>query len=565
MHVGGPAARTRIPALFRTPMRFGCMRCPAAVVFVSACLAGFLLPDARANELLPPETPVEAAIDHYIDARLAAEGVSPASQADDANLLRRTMLDLVGRPPTVGEVKAYLASAEGEKRTHLVDRLMQSPAFVRQQAAEFDALLMNGTRQSLREYLAKAFAENRSWDRMFREMLTGEPGDVKQEGSIRFVAARANDQDKLTSDTSVLFFGVNVSCAKCHDHPLVPDWKQDHYYGMLSFFSRTFDVGEFLGERDYGRVSFKTVEGESKDAQLMFLTGTLVGEPPSPEPDEKFKKEEKKRLEELKKNKEPPPPPGYSRRAALVRAALADDESEYFARAIVNHVWNRFLGRGLVEPLDQMHERNEPSHPELLAWLARDMKRSGYDLRRLVRGIVLSRAYARTSRWDSSAERPAAELFAVAELRPLAPWQYGTLLTLAARNHEQFPAGMPAEELDQRMESLEQAGRGLGNAFELPGSDFQVGVDEALLLTNGEKIAADLLRDGQDGLVGQLNALSDNRAADAAVWTVLSREPTQEELTALTDYLAQRADRPAEARRQLVWALLASSECRFNY
>jgi hypothetical protein len=335
---------------------------------------------------------------------------------------------------------------------------------------------------------------------------------------------------------------------------------------MLSFFSRTFDVGEFLGEREYGNVNFKTVLGESKDAKLMFLTGVVLDEPPNEEPDEKAKKEEKKRIEELKKNKEPPPPPSYSRRAALVEAALGDEQNEFFARAIVNHVWNRFFGRGLVNPIDQMHAENRPSHPELLAWLARDMKAGGYDLRRLVRGIVLSQAYGRASRWDSASDRPAAELFAVAQLRPLKPWQYGTLLALAARNHEQYPADMAADELDSQMQAIEDKGRSVGKAFELPGSDFQVGVDEALLLTNGETMAVDLLHDGKDMLVGQLNEIADPRAAaETAVWSVFSRPPADEELTVLTDYLKVRADRPADARRQLVWALLASSECRFNH
>ena len=525
-----------------------------------------LLPAARAEDLLPPETPVEQAIDHYIRVRLEQAGMVPAPPADEATQLRRPMLDLVGRAPTVAEAKAYLESTDEKKYKQLIDRLMASPAFVRQQTNEFDALLMDGTRQSLREYLTKAFGENRSWDRMFREMLVGEPDDAKQQGAIRFVAARVKDQDKLTNDTSVLFFGVNVSCAKCHDHPLVSSWKQDHYYGMVSFFSRTFDVGEFLGEREYGNVNFKTVEGASKDAKLMFLTGTVLDEPPSQEPDEGAKKEEKKRIEELKKNKEPPPAPSYSRRAALVEAALKDEQNDFFARAIVNHIWNRFFGSGLVNPLDQMHVQNQASHPELLAWLARDMKQNGYDLKRLIRGIVLSEAYVRSSRWDSPAEQPADDLFAVAQLRPLKPWQYGTALKLASRNHDQFPADIAADEFDKRMQSLENEGRNLGKEFELPRADFQVGVDEALLLTNGEKIGADLLRDGNDTLVGKLNAIPDPRAAaEAAVWNVYARPPTEDELTALTEYLAKRADRPADARRQLVWALLTSSECRFNH
>lgn len=518
------------------------------------------------DELLSADVPPERAIDHYVDAQLERLSVSPAAQADDANLLRRTMLDLVGRPPTALEAKAYLASPNSAKRQELVERLMASPAFARQQAAEFDAWLMEGTKGTIREYLVTAFRENRSWDRMFRELIVGEPNDPRQQGAIRFLATRAKDPDKLTSDTSVLFFGVNVSCAKCHDHPLVADWKQDHYFGMLSFFSRTFDVGEFLGEREYGRVSFKTVEGESRDAKLMFLTGAVVDEPVIPEPDDQAKKEEKKRIDELKKSKEPPPPPSYSRRAALVETALQDGKQAFFAKAIVNQLFNRFFGRGLVMPIDQMHSENPPSHPELLEWLARDLQQHGYDLPRLIRGIVLSKAYARSSRWDSASKRPAENLFAVALVRPLKPWQYGTQLKLAATDCEQLPVELPAEELDKRVQQLEATGRALGASFELPGTDFQVGVDEALLLSNGEKIAKELLSAGPGSVATSLAKIEDRHAvAEAAIWNVYARPPVAEEVRALADYLSQRTDRPDDARRQLVWALLTSSECRFNY
>ena len=520
----------------------------------------------RAVDLLPPDAPIEQAIDHYIDARLQKESVSPAPQADDANLLRRTMLDLVGRIPTPSEAKSYIAASDSDKRLKMVDSLMASPAFVRQQAAEFDALLMDGTKQSLREYLTEAFQDGRSWDRMFREMIVGEPDDAKQQGAIRFVSSRVKDQDRLANDASVLFFGVNVSCAKCHDHPLVADWTQDHYYGMLSFFSRTFEVGEHFGERDYGIVSYKTVEGESRDARLMFLTGAVVAEPPAPEPDAQTKKDEKKLIDELKKKKEPPPPPSFSRRGRLVDAALSDDESQFFARAIVNHLFNRLLGRGLVMPVDQMHSESPPSHPELLAWLARDMKSHGYDLRRLMRGIVLSQAYARSSRWDSADKRPVDELFAVGIVRPLKPWQYGTSLRLAASNPDSFAETMKPDEMDGRMAGLESAGRSLTSSFEVPGSDFQVSVDEALLFSNNERIANDLLREAKETLVGKLVELTEpQQVAETAVWSIMARPPSTEETKALTDYLAKRSDKPADARRQMVWALLTSSECRFNY
>jgi hypothetical protein len=116
------------------------------------------------------------------------------------------------------------------------------------------------------------------------------------------------------------------------------------------------------------------------------------------------------------------------------------------------------------------------------------------------------------------------------------------------------------------MQGIEGAGRGLGNSFELPAADFQVSVDEALLLSNSDRLANDLVRDSKDKLVGRLADCSDHRAAaELAVKTILCRPPAEDELAALTDYLAKREDRLPEARRQLVWALLTSSECRFNY
>lgn len=540
-------------------MRCGWVR---AVMFIAACCAR----PSAAEELLPPEKPIEEAIDFYIDARLAKENVSPAPQASDANLLRRTMLDLVGRIPTAAEAKGYVASSEPNKRLALVERLMVSPAFVRHQAAEFDALLMRGTNQNLKEYLAASIEKNVSWDQMFREMLVGQPEDPQQKGAITFVRSRAKDADKLTADASVLFFGVNVSCARCHDHPLVPTWTQEHYFGMKSFFSRTYDVGEFVGEKEYGIVNYKTVQGDAKDARLMFLTGEVLTEPESKEPDEEAKKEEKKKLEELKKSKQPPPAAGYSRRARLVEVGLKAEGHPYFARSIVNHVWSRLMGRGLVMPLDQMHDQNPPSHPDLLTWLARDMQMHKYELLRLIRGIVLSKAYGRSSEWDGSKERPAEELLAIAIVRPLAPWQYGTSLRLAVASPDSFPADLKEGELDNRIKEIEGAGRNIAGSLEYPGEDFQVSVDEALLLSNSDKIKNELLRDGKEMLATRLTEIKERREAiETAVWNIYARPPADEELQALDQFLHRHEDRPAQAWKQAVWAMLTSGECRFNY
>jgi hypothetical protein len=518
---------------------------------------------ARADGLLPPDRPVPEVVDFYVDAQLREENVTPAAPAEDANLLRRLTLDLAGRIPTVAETSGFVSSQGPHKRVQLVDRLMGSPAFVRHQANEFDVLLMDGSRASLRDYLLGAFTENRPWDRVFRELMLPDETDPKQKGASELLRVRLKDLDKMTGEVSSLFFGVNVSCAQCHDHPLVADWKQDHFYGMKSFFSRSYEAGRFVGERDTAVVKFKTTKGQERTAKLMFLTGQVVEEPPGLKP----VKEEPKKSKKLPPTSSAPPPapPKFSARATLVELALRRGQGDFFARSIVNRVWARLFGYGLVMPLDQMHSANPPSHPELLDWLARDLVEHGYDLRRLTRGLVLSRAYARSSRWEGK-EAPKPALFAVARVRPLRPMQLATALRLATAAPAAFPAGMKADDFDGRLQGIEGGARGLAGLFEQPGEDFQVGVGEALLFSNGERIQKELLADGNDRLVGRLKNVPDaKQLAATAVQAVLSRPATADEVRLLAEYVERRADRRVEACRQVVWALLTSAEFRFNY
>jgi hypothetical protein len=520
---------------------------------------------AVADELLPADRPIEAVIDHYIDATLKTENTVAAAPADDATLIRRLTLDLVGRIPTVAETKAYVASTEPDKRVKLVDRLMASPAYARHQAAEFDVMMMEGTNKgSIRGYLQGAFAENKPWNTIFRDVMVADESDPKQKGAGEFLRQRITDVDKLTSEVSVVFFGVNISCAKCHDHPKVQDWKQDHFYGMKAFFNRTFDNGGFLAEREYGAVKYKTTKGVEKPAKMMFLTGKVI-DAPGKEPTKDDEKKEKALLEELKKKKQAPPKPSFSARSQLVETALQDGQREFFARAIANRVWARVFGYGIVMPLDQMHSANPPSHPELLDWLARDVIGHGYDLRRLTRGLVLSKAYARTSKWAND-EAPSARYFAVARARALTPLQLAMALRLATTDPVTLPETLKPEELEKKLESIEQSSRGFASQIEQPGDDFQIGASEALLFSNNGRVMAEFLTDGGDRLIGRMKQAKDPKEAiEFAVRSTLCRPPTDEEYKVMGEYLQRRGDRPVPAYQQLVWALITSSEFRFNY
>lgn len=524
---------------------------------------------ASAAELLPADKPVEEVVDHYVQAKLDTEKVSAGPQATDANLFRRLTLDLAGRIPTMPEAQAYVAAQEPDKRVQAVERLLASPDFAYQQRNELDALMMDKANDGAwRDYLLNACQENRPWDQIFKEVMLTSETDEARKGALRFIKSRVRDTDDLTNDTSKIFFGVSINCAKCHDHPLVLDWHQDHYFGFYSFFQRTYlNKREQLGERTEGLVKFKTTDGVEKQAKLMFLTGSVVEEPPPPmlTDDEKKAAEKQRREDDDKKEGPPPAPPPFSPRARLVETALKSEDNRFFSRSIVNRIWARLMGRGLVMPLDQMHSENPASHPELLDWLTRDLVTHNYDLKRLMRGIVLSQAYSRSSRWDSESSPPHEQLYAVAITRPLKPRQYSLALLFASRGAQSFPDPQSADWANRRKD-LENQAQHLANELEVPAESFQVGVSEALYFNNNQHVQNDLLNEGGDRLVGVLKAQTDRQAQlKTAFWTTFTREPDPEEIAAISQFLDARSDRATAAWQQVVWSLLTSSELRFNH
>ena len=533
-------------------------------------VALFPLPSLYAQDadvtLLPAARSIEAVIDHYIDAGLREASVVPAPRADDATWLRRVTLDLAGRISTVAEMEEYLHDGDPQKAVKAVDRLLASGGFVRHQGQEFATMLQvedgrRPARSVLQDYLEVAFADHRGWDRIFRDLILPNDNDPKQRGAGEFLKARVKETDRLTIDVSTLFLGVNVSCAQCHDHPHVHAWTQDHFYGLKSFFARTVDVGGSVGEKEFGSVKYVPNKKKEKVAPVMFLTGKIIDVPGSNEPNKEEKKKEQDRLESAKKDKKAPAPPHFSLRAKFVETALQPGENAYFSRAIVNRLFYRFMGQGMVMPLDQMHVENPASHPALLQWLSRDLVSHQYDLRRLMRGIVLSNAYARTSLWAGETP-PEANLFAVAQIRPLAPMQLALSLEVATSTQKPL-ADLKTQ--DNRLLDLSKNAARWAPLFPPLRPGFQVGVGEALLFANNGALLKELLS-GAFSLVTLMRAEPDlARRAEMAVEATLSRPATAPEIHAAVEYLQKREDRPEEGCQQLVWALLTSSEFRFNH
>lgn len=521
------------------------------------------------GELLSSDVPIPDAIDHYVDEQNTRRGRPVAPPAPDHRLLRRTTLDLAGRIPTAAERNDYFARPADQRRTRLIERLAGSPDFDEHLRNVLSTMLLpqNPYHREFRDYVQWAVQQRRPWDAMFRDMLLPGTTEAPVEGAREFLRSRARDTDDLTNDTAVLFFGVNVSCAKCHDHPLVADWQQDHYYGMQAFFQRTFvSRSNDVLEKPFGSVTFRTTEGEEKSASLMFLNGRTA-EDQTPEYSDGERKAIQEAIRELERNDkaENSLDVSFSPRAELVRLATADASNHFLARNIVNRTWARLMGVGIVDPPDQMHSGNPPSHPLMLDWLTRDFITHGYDLKRLILGVVASNAYARDSVNPSGDEPPGPQTFAIGATRPLTPRQLALSMLIAVQNPQRWTDSPPAD-IDNRIHSLRQQSEGLSREFEHPGAEFQVSVDEALFFSNNNRVQDDLLRDSPDRIVGALRDLSDDNDIVEMLWnSVYSREPAAEERDAALNWLQRESADRATAVRDLVWTTLASPEMRFNH
>ena len=523
---------------------------------------------SRAVELLPAELSIPEAVNRYLSQSLEVEKITPAERATDSEIQRRMTLDLVGRIPTLREQEWYKLIPADQRVAALAERLLTQPGYSLHLRNELDTLLL--ARQpndaKFREYLLWAVQQDRSWASMFRDMLLPEPVEGAQDGAVRFLETRLSQVDDLTNDTAVLFFGVNISCAKCHDHPLVEDWKQDHYYGMQSFFTRTYKTKKnTLAEKLYDEVRFRTTAGEDRTADFMFLTGQVL-EDRTPQLNEEERKASDERVRNAQKDdKAEIPVPDFSPRKELVEAALAETQQLYFARNIANRVWARLMGTGIVDPPDQMHSANPPSHPELLFWLARDLKNNDYDLKRLIQGLVQSDPYLRSSNWTREGDAPDAQAFAVGRIQPLSPRQLAASLLVAGRAPDYWADSEEAEKWISQREQLEKNAEGWSREFEVPSDSFQIAVDEALFFSNNSRMESDILNAGSDRLIGYLAKTEDvDELASTITKVVLCREPTAQEREIFRMWLAREKDR-VEVLKQLTWAMLAGPEFRFNH
>jgi len=514
-------------------------------------------------------TPSDA-IDHLIRAKWQEQHVTGNALCDDGTFVRRVYLDLAGRIPTRQEVEAFVSSADSDKRSALVDKLLTGGDYPRHMAEMLDISLMERKGSAAEygrksngwfDYLQKSVANNRPWNEMVEEMITGRPKSEEYQGAVYFLYEKKNNFQAMAEAAAPMAFGVSVACAQCHDHPMAHEIKQQQYWGLVAAFNRSANVdgnkGLAISESATGGfVYFTNLKKESQPAVLSFPNGKTVAEE-RPADGAKEQDSADKYAVAPSKNKRNPDHaavPKFSRRQTMAEAATHDNP--LLARAFVNRMWALLLGRGFVNPVDQMDSKHLPSHPELLAFLSADFEKSGYDIRRLMRTICLSRTYQLDSQWKD-ATPPLPELFARGLEKPLpAEVLYRSLLV--ATGHD-----ATSEKQSAGTESLRQA---LIVAFpSLFEVEYNATLQQTMFLTNSP-VFSKLLQPVDGNQSDRLLKLSNNEErAKMAFAEILGRQPENAELANAVAFLDSRNDRPEAGVRQLTWALLTSAEFLLNH
>ncbi len=505
-------------------------------------------------------------IDAHVFRKLAVLHIEPSELCGDAEFVRRVFLDTIGTLPTPEEVRAFLTDPRPDKRSRLIDELLERPEWVDYWTLFLADLLQNrrerdrdarGTKgvRSLHAWLRGQLARNRPWDELARDVLTatGSSSDAPAVGYyvVTIGEQREVEKSEVTDSVAQAFLGTRIGCARCHNHPL-ERYTQDDFYHFAAFFSRT------LIERPAGMapgpVVLRVAAPNPRQNNLppgVIQPRTNQYLPPQP----------------LDRSPVAVRPGGDPR--AKLAAWVTDPRNEFFSGAMVNRLWRHFLGVGLVEPVDDLRATNPPTNPELWQVLKREFVAHKFDLKHLQRLILSSRTYQLTS-----ATKPTnaadTHFYSHYYARRLPAEVLLDALDQAAGVPEAFPGyptGLRAVQLpDPGLKSyflglFGRPERATACACE---RSVEVTVPQLLYLQNGDSLMQKLR--AADGRLGQLLASQrpDDAITDELFLAALSRPPRAAERAAVRQALADAGDR-AEAFRDLLWALLNSKEFAFNH
>ena len=508
---------------------------------------------------LPGEVPAELYaglprsnfIDGLVWDKLQRLHITPSVAASDSTFQRRVTLDILGRVPTPEECQTFLADTAPDKRTRLIDRLLEQPEYANHWATKWaDLLRPNPYRVGVKAvfnfdaWIRDAFRRNLPYDQFVRQVVTAQ-GSTWHNGSATLFRDR-REPDELTTIISQLFLGIRLECAKCHHHPF-ESYGQEDFYGFAAYFARVGRKGigisppisageEIVFSRDSGTVAHP-LTGEVLSPKPLFGTAPEI----APEADP---------------------------RVALAQW-MTSPENPYFTRVIVNRVWADIMGRGLVEPVDDLRGTNPPTNGPLLDALAQDFQAKGYDLKQLIRTITSSYVYGLSS---VPSERNVTDMRNYSRhyrqrLRAETLLDAVCGITQVPETFGGVPPGARSNEIwTNRVGSLFLDSFGRPDANQDPPCERtgDTSIVQTLHLMNSPELHRKVT--AETGRVTQL-AAADRPVAEVIrelYLLVYARLPTDDEMTVATELFNE----PGVSRRQsvedLLWALLNTPEFVFK-
>jgi hypothetical protein len=507
---------------------------------------------------IPPSTLGSPLSVEKLNAVLAADLVKLGETADgdpisDDQFIRRVYLDLIGQLPSPADIKEFVAEPSPTKRAKLVDRLLALPQFGENWARYWhDAISYRNTAGRNREapfefqpWMAEQFNKNLGWDKIVTAILTA---NGKSEDAPQGLLIAAHDMmpAEMAGETARLFMGLQISCAQCHDHPS-DHWKRDQFHELAAFFGKVgvrrnaadmFRSAEIQEKRFGGEYRKPNLENPT-DPGMVTMPIFLTGQPAL------------NRASDLE------------RRRALAEF-VTTPKNPLFAKAFVNRVWASFVGSPFTDAVDDVGEQMQPSLPKTFDALAKSFASSKYDVKRLMKTIVLSDAYQR--QYGASGEESSPKSSSSAPIR-LASTQIFDALTWAVGD-----LGAPRNRLGggPRMQRNQSVGQMVETVFGFdPSSDageIEGSIPQALLLMNNPTIHARINASRSDTILAKV--LKSHPANDDAIRAlylrVLARHPTEAELGRCRSFLAEVKSR-GEAFEDILWALINTVEFLHNH
>ncbi len=487
---------------------------------------------------------------NYVDAMVATKlkklRMAPSGVCSDEDFLRRIFIDIVGLVPTVDEYQKFVSSTEADKRSKLINELLERKEFAEIWVNKWAELLQvrqipNQISQKgmflYYNWLVDMLQKNTPMDQFVQELL-GASGGTFSNPATNFYQV-TNDRLLLTENVAQVFMGMRIQCAQCHNHPF-DRWTMDDYYSFSAFFAQ---IGRKQGEDYRETIVFNAGGGEANHP-----VGGRVMKP-------KFL------------GGEEPDTAGKDRRAT-VAAWVGSKENPFFARSFVNRVWAHFFGLGIVEPVDDFRVSNPASNPELLDELAKRFTDSKYDLKQLVREICNSHTYQRSTQRNETNQLDEKN-FAHANLRRIKAENLLDVISEATDTRDKFPGlplGARAVQIADGAVStyfLTTFGRATRETVCSCEVKMEPTLSQALHLLNGDTVNSKI---NQGGVIKKLLAekkFPEERIVELYVRT-LTRMPTKAEVDQLVNVL-NTAPNAEQGLLDIYWALLNSREFLFNH